>query len=365
MRTGMHKRSPGFMLLFAALLVAGCSGTATSSGGGAASAGASQGSYKVALLVSDFSNDHSWGQANTEAVKAGAAAAGATVIGVGENVVTSQQAEEQGAAFAGQGADLIVVANGGVADAIQKLATQFPKTMFCELGATIDNMPKNLCTYSFSLQTGPFVAGALAGLLTKTNRVGVIFSADFPALTGEGQGFILGARYVNPDITSAETFINTPSDVAVGQAGATAQIATGADFIFACTDAATRGIVAAAQAKKGTYVIAQYFESADLGPDVVLTTALDGLQVATSSVVQLGASGQLTNKNYPYGPDAESVKLTGYGALASVVPADVQKKVEAIQAALVSGALAPPFLPKSGMGQSYDVSKLPRVPGLD
>jgi basic membrane protein A len=317
-------------------------------------------SYKVAILSPGTSNDGSWGQD----VWGGAVLARQYVTKVVfvDNLNTQDQFQQQGAAFAQKQYNLVIMANYSVPGALFKLARQFPKTEFVELATAQPNLPKNAATWNLLFQNGDFLAGALAGMITKTNKVGVIGGFSFPALTSEMEGFILGARWVNKSISASETYINSWTDVAAARAAATAQIGSGADLIFSATDQATQGIYAAAQTHPNTYVVSQYFDTHSQAPKVALTSVLFNLHGAVAQIIRLGAAGKLRNKNYIYGANHNVGVLSPFYNLKSVVPAAVQTRLQKMQTMLKQGRLRCPFLGTTGQGKTYPLSRLPAPP---
>jgi basic membrane protein A len=346
-------------LAAAAIALAACGGS--SSGGSAGSAGGGS-STKVAVLAPGTDNDGSWGQAVTIGAKAAAERTRAK-LSIGDNLNDPSQYQQQGAAYASQGYNLVVIANGSDPDVAVKLAKQFPNVQFCEAAVTIDNMPPNLCTYNPIFQNGDFLAGALGAMVSKTGHVGVIGGFDFPVLDSEMEGFILGARYINPNIKVSETFINTWTDVATARAAAAAQIAAGADVLFSATDQATQGMYAAARAHPGTYVIPQYFDSHSQAPDVILTSVLLNLQGTTQQIIEKGVHKKLSSTNYVFGLKDGVGQLAPYYNMAPsvVTPAD-QKRIDLIKGMIQSGQLKVPFLGKEGQGSQYNLSQLPPAP---
>jgi basic membrane protein A len=334
--------------------------TFAATGGRAIGATSHAASYKVAILSPGTSNDGSWGQD----VWGGAVIARKLVSKVVfvDNLNTQDQFQQQGAAFAQKHYNLVIMANYSVPGALFKLSRQFPKTEFVELATAQPNLPKNAATWNLLFQNGDFLAGALAGMITKSNKLGVIGGFSFPALTSEMEGFILGARWVNHNISATETYINSWTDVAAARAAATAQIGTGADLIFSATDQATQGIYAAAQAHPNTYVISQYFDTHSQAPQVALTSVLFNLHGAVGEIIRLGVAGKLTNKNYIYGSNHNVGVLSPFYNLKSVVPAAVQARLLKIQTMLKQGTLRCPFLGTTGQGKSYALGKLPAPP---
>lgn len=334
-------------------------GAGSSSSGGATVAVKNK---KVALILASPKNDGSFGQANYEGAKKAADETGAQ-LRVVENVISPSDFTTQATSLARAGYTFIAIANGGVASAIPKMASQFPQTTFCEIAVIIKDMPKNVCTYSINFQDGTFIGGALAGWLTKTNKVGAISGFPIPTVFAESEGFLLGARWANPKVTVLpHVVLNTGTDVQKARSAAQALISQGADLIFSAADSSTVGMIKAAEAKPGTYVVAQYIDTHQLGPKVVLTTVVNGLADAAYKIELAGITGQVTNKDYEYPPPESGGILTPFYDLDSVVPADVKAKVAEVQKQIADGKIQVPYLPNVNSAAKYDLSKLPAPP---
>ncbi|HZS93917.1 MAG TPA: BMP family ABC transporter substrate-binding protein [Chloroflexota bacterium] len=317
--------------------------------------------FTAAVLFPGTPNDGSWGQSVAMGANAAAKKYGIKVS-LSDNLNTPAQYQQQGSAFASKHYNFVLIANGSDPDVAVKLAKQFPKTMFCETAVTISNKPKNLCTNNGLFQDGDFAAGVLAGLITKTNHVGVIGGFNFPVLNSEMEGFILGARWINHKVKVSETFINTWTDVAAARTAAQAQIGAGADELFSATDQATQGIYAAAQLHPNTYVYSQYFDTHSQAPKVAITSVLLNLNGFTETTLKWAKQGKLKNRNYVFGPKQGVGKLAPFYNLASAVPAAANKRLKTVESWIYSGKLKPPFLGVSGSAVKYNLSKLPAPP---
>ncbi|MGH9350979.1 MAG: BMP family ABC transporter substrate-binding protein, partial [Terriglobia bacterium] len=300
-----HRWLSGLMLLSSVLWIAACGTTPTKTGSSTAKG-------KFAVLSNNPScTDYSFGEATCNGAAAAKQATGAQMT-FAPNLSTADDLLHQGAAYANAGYKWVFIADGGVPDVTKQLASEFPHTFFCEGFTAISPKPKNLCTWNVDFELGTFSAGLLAGMLTKSNKVGGIEALSFPVINAELEAFILGARYVNPKVTSVETNINTSTDVSKGEAAANAQIAAGADMIISAADATNPGLYKAAEAHSGTLVFPQYTDSHVLAPSVVLTTALDDLSGCLEMVIKLAVGGSIRNQDYYCGASEGAGKLAPY-----------------------------------------------------
>lgn len=342
----------------------GSSGTATSSaavsGSAVTSASAAVANKKVAVLTSGTANDGSWGQAVTLGAKAAAAKYGADVK-ISDNLDTPQQFAQLGSAFAQQGYGLVIIANGAAASVVADLSGKFPDVKFGGIAQNIPRILANARTVTPVFQETSFLAGVLAGKITKSKIVGTIGGFDFPVLDNEMEGFALGARYANPDVKVLRSFINSWTDATKGRAAAQAMISQKGDIIFSATDQATQGMAQAMQAAgNGNYVITQYADDHAQAPKVILTSALYGLGDITGQFVDQYLAGTWKSDNVSVGL-SKIGGLAPYYNLDSIVPADAKAAVAAAQNAIKKGCLKLPdsaALGKSGSADAIDVAAL-------
>jgi basic membrane protein A and related proteins len=336
-------------------------GTAATSG---AEAPAAAIDFSVAVLSPGSANDGSWGQATTEGVLQAADEYGVTIDGQGENLLTPEEYTQQGTAFARSGTDLVLMANGSVPQSVVTVASDFPEAVVCGAAMTIAEaeLPANACTYDPEQQEGSFSAGYLAALTSESGKLGVVAGFAFPALTRQAEGFILGARYANPDIEVQQVYINSWTDVAAAKAAGAAQFADGVDIIFSATDSATQGLFAAAQEQgEGHYVIASYFDAHEQAPDVVLTSVLYNLQGVNKEMIRRAVEGEIEPTNYQFGLDFGVGELAPFYELEAELPEGTVEQLEEVVAQIKDGTVVVPdttVLGKQGAGASFDLAQL-------
>ena len=356
------KRLRALMALLAIVILAvgaGCGDDDDDSGGGNSGGGGGGGEaksgMKIALLTPGTGDDGSWGQAVSEGAKEYGEKVGAEKVEIAENLDTPDQYEQQATAFASAGFDLVILANGSVQQATHRSAQQYPDTLFGEIAVEDGALPENISAANGKWQNGTFLAGIVAGMMTKTNKLGTIGGFDFPALTSEMEGFALGARYVNPDVTIQRTYINSWTDTGKAKAAAEAQQSRGADIIFSATDQATQGIFQLAQGG-GTlkYVIPQYFNKCEQAPDVVLTSVLYNLQGIVGRFVEMAAKDEWKNEFVELGLDLDVGRLEYCTGTEGDVPDEVKERVDSLSADIESGKLVIPGLDEIGKTETAD-----------
>jgi basic membrane protein A and related proteins len=211
----------------------------------------------------------------------------------------------QGSSFAAKGYNLIVFAHGAMDAPAQKLARQFPKVQFVQApfefakAGDKEKEPPNLGHVDFKQEQGTFLAGVLAQLVTKASKQGAVYAFPFPALTRQPEGFTLGARCVDPNVTVAQKATNSFTDAALARAAATSLYNDGAQSIISAVDQAVQGVIAAGNAAgTGKYVIASYFDSWKLGPKTVLASVLYNLDGVAQDIIKSYTDKQVTQHWY-------------------------------------------------------------------
>ena len=150
--------------------------------------------------------------------------------------------------FASQGYDLIVAHSYDYGDAVARIAKDFPDVYF--LHGTAEGHGANFANYDVPSHEGGYLVGMLAGVLTKSNVIGIVNSFDIPSMVMVSEAFKLGVKETNPDAKVMETFVGAWNDAAKGGEAANAQIDSKADFIMAMGDHTGLGAIQAAQ-KRG------------------------------------------------------------------------------------------------------------------
>lgn len=336
-----------------AAVIAGCGGSDNSSSSSDTSTGGSAKAknLKVAILSTGATNNRSWANSWADGAKKAATDLGATVTMVG-NVETPDQYTSQGASYAAKGYNVIIFAHGAMNDPAVKLAKQFPNVKFVQAPFEFATpkeqaaQPANLGHVDFKQEQGSFLAGAMAGFATKTNKVGAIYAFPFPALTRQTEAFGIGARCTNPKVTFSQKATNSFTDAGLARAAASSMYSSGIDVIFSAVDQAVQGIIAAANnsTTKPAYVVAQYRDQHSLGKNVVLTSVQYNLNGVAEDIVKSAADNKI-GSHYFKSYDLQNLNvgtLAPLQNLASALTPEETKQMATITAAVKDGSIKVP-----------------------
>ena len=187
----MHKRLR--VELFAALLLAAVTMLAV-----AAAQSATSKVTSIAIAAPEKGNDYGWNQQGVESVKRAAAALGIKNVEIADGI-GYENVEPVLRQLAQKHPGLIITQASGYNTIAPRIAQQFNVPVL-----TYDN-PKDLkkglvADIATTSQQGAYLAGILAGKLTKTGTIGVVISAADTNWYKQTGGYIAGARSVNPDV---------------------------------------------------------------------------------------------------------------------------------------------------------------------
>ena len=133
-----------------------------------------------------------------------------------------------------QGHKLIFATSFGFGDAMEKVAKDHPDVKFEH--ATGYKTSENLRVYEAKFYEDAYLAGVVAGSVTKTNTIGFVASFPIPEVLRNINAFTLGARSVNPKVTTKVVWVNTWFDPPKESEAAQALINQKADVLLQNTD---------------------------------------------------------------------------------------------------------------------------------
>lgn len=159
-----------------------------------------------------------------------------------ENVPEDQSVEKVMRDMIDQGAKVIFATSFGYMDYVAKVAKEFPDVIFlhCSGSTTLENMG----TYFGKMYEARYLSGIVAGMKTKTNKIGYVAAMPIPEVIRMINAFTLGVQSVNPDATVEVTWTNTWYDPAKEKEAAKALLDKGADVLAQHQDSTATQIAA-------------------------------------------------------------------------------------------------------------------------
>ncbi len=294
--------------------------------------------FRFAILLSGFITDQSWNQRGYEAAKRVAQKYGVEMA-VSEAVKVSD-VEGVLRDYAARGFDLIISHSFNFNEATLKVANAYPERRFA-VGTGFKTAP-NVATYDWPAHEAGYLIGVIAGMMTKTNKIGAIGGFAIPDVVRIHEGYKLGARSVNPKIQIFATYVGSWRDQVKGREAALAQIETGIDVIDPIGDGMTVGVIKGA-GERNVWVFGYFGDQHSLAPKVVLTSIVLNIDAALDSIVNDAMAGRLQGKKYLFTMREGGVQLAPFNA---AIPQTVRAKVEEAQKAILNGSLKVPIIEK-------------------
>ena len=209
--------------------------------------------------------------------------------------------------------DLVVTVGFGSADWTSQIAAEFPEVKFAIVDAELADADgkalPNGTGLTFREDQGSFTVGMIAGLLTKTGKVGFVGGMDFPLLRRFELGFIQGVKYVNPNVEVTSGWVGSFSDPNKGKELALTQIAEGADIVYAAAGKSGEGVLQAAK-EQGKFSIGVDSDQDYLQPGSVVTSMLKRVDLAVLGAVQDLVNCDLKSGTKVFGLEEGSVGAT-------------------------------------------------------
>jgi basic membrane protein A len=242
--------------------------------------------------------------------------------------------------YATEGYNLIWAHSGTYPNAVMEVAPDFPDVTFAAITGPGLEWPPNVWQVSHEWEDAYFLAGAMAGLMTKTGTVGQVGAVPIPIYAASMQAFNQGVVYVKPDAKTFDpVFIGDFNDSAGAKQAAQAQIENGADIILSSLDAGVFGLIEAAreanQAGGNVHIMTILSDLYDQAPDVALSSAYmdyPGAVVAVAEKVLAGEKGG-------YYPMRWSNGTARWADLHGNVSDDVMNQLKTIEADIMAGKI--------------------------
>jgi basic membrane lipoprotein Med (substrate-binding protein (PBP1-ABC) superfamily) len=265
------------------------------------------------------------------------------------NVIETVQAgdfEKNIETFVNAGYDMIVTVGPLMAETTRAMAEAYPDVSFVAVDVVYDAAPGNLRGLAFREDQMGFLAGALAGLVSESQTVGMVAGMDTPTMRRLRGGYENGVRYVCPECAVLAIALDSATDPARGRTAALSQTAEGADVIFGVGGSTGNGAVLGA-AQQGVWAIGvdqdEYYTTfeggAASGADRLLSSAVKRADNAVYSVVKEAVLGGPSPGARLFDAGSAGVALAPFHDAEIAVSDEIQEKLVEILSLLASGEL--------------------------
>jgi len=247
-----------------------------------------------------------------------------------EKVPEGADAERVIRDLATQGNKIIFATSFGYMDAMMKVAGEFPDIKFEH--ATGYKTAPNMRIYDASFYQDTYMAGVIAGKMTKTNVLGFVGSFPIPEVLRNINAFTLGAQSVNPKIRTKVVWVNTWFDPPKESEAAQSLINQKADVLLQNTD--STAVLQTAE-KNGKYAFGWDSDMSSFGPKAHLGSAIVNWAPYYIKAIEELKAGTWKTERTVWGVKEG---LNDLIKIADVVPEDAKKRVEEIKAGMKDGS---------------------------
>jgi len=335
-----------FALLLACAMVLSLTACESAPAASDAPAAAADKTYKVAMICDSSINDGGWGAACYNAMVDAAAREGWETAYT--DSIAQNEYYESIVAYCSLGYDLIYAPGNQYTDAVLQAAEEYPDIAFALLNGAVTTpekaVNKNVTSLLPDAQQIGWIAGALAGLMTKTGVIGFIGGMELDTTKAKYQGYGEAAAYVAEKRGVTINLLECPyagsfNDSAKGKEFADAMIAKNADVFFgdaSAVDSGARQAIDAYNAAQGEIKVYDIGQPADiLGQNECIICS----QVTDNSAMVAASMQAVVNGTFGGETLFGSLQngALSAGRISDLVPADVQEQYQAYIDQMVAG----------------------------
>jgi basic membrane protein A len=325
----------GIMTISRRTCLAGIAALATGRAAGKAMA---ESPFKMGLLVPGSVAEEGWNRIAYDALKRVEKELGADVsyVELHDNPTAFESAFRN---YGSQGYDVVLGHGFQFQDAALNVAPEFPDTVFLISSSYI--YEGNVIGLNTDSSEPFYLMGVIAARTGKS--AGLIGGMEIPPIKQSFEGFVNGARSVDPDFELPLIYLNSFTDATAAKEAALSMIAKGVDIVVPNANAAGLGVIQAAR-ESGPEVrtFSVYSDYTEVAPKNILGTYLADYGQGIVRIVSAVKAGSFKpESNVVFGlKDPDVMKFSYNDDATDAVPGDVRKYVDEIKAKIASGEIA-------------------------
>jgi simple sugar transport system substrate-binding protein len=249
-----------------------------------------------------------------------------------EKVPEGADAERVFRDLVSQGNKLIFGTTFGYMEPMLKVANDTKDVKFEH--ATGYKTAENMRTYDSRTYEGAYMAGVIAGKMTKTNTLGVVGSVPIPEVVRNINSFTMGAQSVNPKVKTRVVWVGDWFNPPKETEAATSLINGGADVLMQNTDSSA---VLQTAEKMGKRAFGWDSDMTNYGPKAHLGSAVINWTPYYKKAVQDALDNKWATGQSWWGVKEGAIDLV---SISDKVPADLKAKVDKVKAGLKDGSFS-------------------------
>lgn len=227
--------------------------------------------------------------------------------------------------FAKEGKYNLIIGIGfDQADAINTVAAEFPDQKFLLIDGEAAEAP-NVASVTFKDNEKAYLIGIIAGMTTKTNKIGMVGGMDIPLINAFAAGYKAGAQSANKDIEVMIKYVGAWNDANTAKELALSMYDAGADIVYQTAGGSGLGVFSAA-ADKDALAIGADVNQIPLDPAHIFLSSVRRVDNVVYNEIKAIIDGTFEAGNFVQGFKEGAVSYTVEGA-------EKETSKEAIEAA--------------------------------
>ncbi len=283
--------------------------------------------FKIAVFHGGSINDEGWDMVQHQAMLAVVDKFPFTETAYVENQPYSAEGTRTLEQLAADGANIIYLATE-YADIMYEAAANYPDTIFLECNG--HKAEKNVSWFYIEHWDPSYLIGMASGLMTKSNKLGYVGSFPYPSVYTSVNSFHLGARAVNPDVTTNVVLVNSWFDPAAERSAAEALINNGSDMLFGIM--ATPVYLQVAE-EKGKMAATWTVDSREFGPNAYISSCMMDMVYYYTTAAEQYLNKTLDTTKPTLLPIGKGTDRDAWG---QNVPAEVATQVDEVRSKMLN-----------------------------
>lgn len=328
----------GWLALGAAFLsvLTGCG--ETGSGGGAGASGGGDGPKVAVVFDQGGRGDKSFNDSAWRGMERAKTELGADIAYVESK--NDNDYETNLKAMADRGVDLVIAIGINQEAALKAVAPEYPDMKFAIVDGMVD--APNVRNLKFKEEEGSFLVGYLAGLMSKTGKVGFVGGQELDLIKKFQYGFAAGAKMANPavEILPAK-YTGDWNNIDKAKSAANVLFDGGADIVYHAAGRAGLGVIRAAK-EKNLYAIGVDSDQDGEAEGNVLTSMIKKVDEAVFATIKDVKDGNFAAGVVSYDLKANGVGISDLIFTRDKIGQENLDKLEDVKGKIVGGEIVPP-----------------------
>ncbi len=320
-------------LFFGALTGCGPSKTPDSDGGGEPAA------LKVGIVYDKGGlGDQSFNDSAQEGIKRAKSELGVEVVTIESKEVKDYESNLR--ELADRGCKLVFAIGYNMQLACETVAKEFPDTKFAIVDGFV-TAPNTRCL-SFKEEEGSFLVGYLAGLMTKSGKIGFVGGENSDLIRKFQYGYYAGAYTARPQVQVLPAkFTGDWDNIDVAKVSAGLLFDGGADIVYHAAGRAGLGVLGSAK-EKGKLAIGVDGDQDGIEPGSVLTSMIKRVDVSVFSTIKDVKEDKFTSGVQVFDLKSEGVGTSEFKFTKEMIGEENLKKLDEVKQKIISGEIAVP-----------------------